>query len=328
MRKPALIVSLLVWSLHSLFADTVVVFNEIMYHPATNEPTMEWVELHNQQAVDVDLSGWAITGGIAYSFASNTIVRGNGYLVVAAAPATLMAATGLTNLLWPFTGRASNAGDTVRLRNNSVLVMDEINYGVDGDWPVAPDGSEVSLAKTDRDAASGPAENWKPSEQMGGTPGGDNFPTQGFVAPSGLISWWNFNEASGPASDQASVNHGTLGSAVTRVSGTGVGGALSFNGTTNAYVNVGPGVGNGFGVSSGITIEAVLLPTWSSSNSAVIFRKAIRPPGKYRDTVLANNPVAYWPLDEGTTTINHGSGNGHNRTATLGVLLGQPRLVP
>src|SRR5438034_2739467 len=131
MRKPALIVSLLVWSLRSVLADTVVVFNEIMYHPATNEPTMEWLELHNQQAVDVDLSGWAITGGIDYSFASNTIVRGNGYLVVAASPTTLMAATGLTNVLGPFTGRLSNAGDTVRLRNNSGRVMDEISYGVD-----------------------------------------------------------------------------------------------------------------------------------------------------------------------------------------------------
>ena len=25
-------------------ADTSIVFNEIMYHPATNEPAMEWVE--------------------------------------------------------------------------------------------------------------------------------------------------------------------------------------------------------------------------------------------------------------------------------------------
>src|SRR5881275_2798392 len=148
-------------------ADTVVVFNEIMYHPATNEPTMEWVELHNQEAVDVDLSGWAITGGIDYSFASNTIVRGNGYLVLAASPETLMAATGLTNVLGPFTGRLSNNGDTVRLRNNSGRVMDEISYGVEGDWPVAPDGSGVSLSKMDRDAASGPAENWRASEQMG-----------------------------------------------------------------------------------------------------------------------------------------------------------------
>src|SRR5689334_18321981 len=64
-------------------ADTVVVFNEIMYHPATNEPNMEWIELHNQEAVDVDISGWSITGGINYSFASNTIVKGRGFLVLA-----------------------------------------------------------------------------------------------------------------------------------------------------------------------------------------------------------------------------------------------------
>src|SRR5207245_4152320 len=187
-----------------------------------------WLELHNRGAVDVDLTGWAMTGGIDYAFASNTIVRGNGYLVVAASPATLMAATGLTNVLGPFAGRLSNNGDTVRLRNNSGRVMDEISYGVDGDWPVAPDGSGVSLAKIDRESASGPAANWKASEQMGGTPGADNFPTQGFVAPTGLVSWWNFNEASGLAIDQSSVNHGTLGSGVTRVPGAGVGGGLSF----------------------------------------------------------------------------------------------------
>src|SRR5258706_14203625 len=211
MRKPVFVLLFVLCSLHPLFADTVVVFNEIMYHPATNEPAMEWVELHNQQAVDVDLSGWAITGGIDYSFASNTIVRGNGYVVVAVSPTNLMAATGLTNVLGPFAGRLSNNGDTIRLRNNSGRVMDEITYGVEGDWPVGPDGAGASLAKTDRDAASGPAANWRSSEQMGGTPGSDNFPAQGgFVAPAGLVSYWNFNEASGPAIDQASVNHGTL----------------------------------------------------------------------------------------------------------------------
>src|SRR5436190_555412 len=112
MRKPVFALLILLSSLRSLLADTVVVFNEIMYHPAANEPAMEWVELHNQHAVDVDMSGWSITGGINYSFASNTIVKGNSYLVVAVSPASLMAATGLTNILGPFTGRLSNNGDT------------------------------------------------------------------------------------------------------------------------------------------------------------------------------------------------------------------------
>src|SRR5207253_3003289 len=74
----------------SLEADTVLVFNEIMYHPATNEPALEWVELKNQMAVDVDISGWSIAGGIQYTFPSNSIVRGGAFLVVAISPPTLM----------------------------------------------------------------------------------------------------------------------------------------------------------------------------------------------------------------------------------------------
>ncbi|MGD0413708.1 MAG: lamin tail domain-containing protein [Verrucomicrobiota bacterium] len=49
-------------------ADSVVVFNEIMYHPGTNAAGGEWLELHNQMAVDVDLSGWSITNGVSYTF--------------------------------------------------------------------------------------------------------------------------------------------------------------------------------------------------------------------------------------------------------------------
>ena len=38
-------------------SDSVVTFNEVMYHPLTNETAMEWVELYNQMSVDVDISG-------------------------------------------------------------------------------------------------------------------------------------------------------------------------------------------------------------------------------------------------------------------------------
>jgi len=159
-----------------LRADTVLVFNEIMYHPATNEAAMEWVEFRNQMAVDVDVSGWSIAGGIQYTFPSNSIVRGGGLVVVAISPGDLMAATGLTNVLGPFAGRLSNNGNRLQLINNSGRVVDEVNYGTDGDWPVAPDGSGASLAKLDGDSASGPPENWMTSDQIGGTPGAENFP--------------------------------------------------------------------------------------------------------------------------------------------------------
>ena len=181
-----------------LYADSTVVFNEIMYHPPTNEAEMEWVELHNQMSVDMDISHWSLAGGITYAFAERTIVPGNGYLVVAASPATLMAAAGITNVLGPFSGRLSNSGETLQLLNNNQRVMDRLTYGMDGDWPVAPDGSGVSLAKLNPNGATADASNWCASAQVGGTPGAENFPV---VTPTVIQTTlvdiqgsWKFND--------------------------------------------------------------------------------------------------------------------------------------
>src|SRR6266568_3974413 len=78
-------------------ADSAVVFNEIMYHPASNEAALEWLELHNQMAVNMDLSRWSLDGGVQFKFAEGTVVPGGGYLVVAVAPPALAAVTGYTN---------------------------------------------------------------------------------------------------------------------------------------------------------------------------------------------------------------------------------------
>ena len=155
-------------------ADATLVFNEIHYHPATNEPAMEWVELYNQLAVDLDVSGWSLTGDIGYTFPAGTRARGRGVIVVAIDPAVLMAATGATNVLGPFTNRLANGGGTLRLRNNNGRVMDEVNYGVEGEWPVAPDGAGPSLAKIDEDMGSAHPASWRASVQLGGSPGVKN----------------------------------------------------------------------------------------------------------------------------------------------------------
>src|SRR5438132_2516546 len=106
-----------------VLADSTVVFNEIMYHPATNEPALEWLELHNQMAVNMDVSEWSIEGGVQFKFLEGTVVPGNGYLVVAVSPLALAAATGYTNAYWPFTGRLSNSGERLELSNNNYRMM-------------------------------------------------------------------------------------------------------------------------------------------------------------------------------------------------------------
>ena len=196
-------------------ADSTVVFNEIMYHPAVAETSLEWLELYNQMAVNMDLSNWALTGGIEFKFPEGTVVAGGGYLVVALNPSALMASTGATNVMGPFTGRLSNSGEKLELRNNNQRLMDEVIYGTDGDWPVAADGTGVSLAKRQPNLASLPAENWRMSAQLGGTPSSANFPPTTTVPVGSLISTsqkWRFDNTGadlGSAwSDPAFDDHG------------------------------------------------------------------------------------------------------------------------
>ena len=178
--------------------DSVVVFNEINFHPPGNESANEWVELHNQMAIDIDLSAWHMEDGINFTFAEGTIIRGGGYLLIAANPGAVQAATGLTNVLGPFTGSLGNSGEQLELRDRNDRLMDHMTYRIGGNWPLAPDGSGTTLAKEDPNTISDAPENWTSSVAMGGTPGARNFPETGSsVRPLvALSSIWR-HESSG-----------------------------------------------------------------------------------------------------------------------------------
>ncbi|MBE0536492.1 MAG: lamin tail domain-containing protein [Phycisphaerae bacterium] len=179
--------------------DSVVVFNEIMYHPEQNEAQLEWLELQNLLAVNVDLSGWRLAAGIDFCFPAGTIITAGGYLVVAIDPAYLEDVAGLSNVLGPFHGRLDNNGELLQLISNSGRIMDEIEYGDGGEWPVAADGSGASLAKRDPHTASANPASWRGSPQPGGTPGRENFPS-GDLLPTqhkliGVFDTWRYSDA-------------------------------------------------------------------------------------------------------------------------------------
>ncbi|MDZ4783556.1 MAG: lamin tail domain-containing protein [Planctomycetia bacterium] len=197
-----------------LALDSTVVFNELMYHPTDADEQLEWVELHNQMAVDMDLSNWRLDGGIQFTFAESTFLSGGDYLVIARNPAALAASGQFAGALGPFTGKLSNNGDTLELIDRNDRLMNEIAYSDGGLWPIAPDGSGTSLAKINRDLASEPAANWASSVRVGGTPGQENFGVPGVptspdvaglrlseVAPVGNQFWLelvNTNDAGVP----------------------------------------------------------------------------------------------------------------------------------
>ena len=154
-----------------LTAGTVVI-NEILYNPGGGSQH-EWVELHNQLAVDVDLSRWSLQEGVNFTFPTGTILGGGEFLVVASDPAALQA-SGVTAAIGPFTGQLSNGGETIELRNNSERLIDSIDYSDDGLWPIAADGSGASLAKVAEGIDGTLPANWRASAEVGGTPGESN----------------------------------------------------------------------------------------------------------------------------------------------------------
>ena len=228
--------------------DSVVTFNELQYHPAEMQMGGEWIELKNQNSVDVDLSGWRLDGGVDFVFPAGTVIRAGKYVVVAADPAALMMASGLTTVLGPMTSSLSNRGESITLKNNNDRRMDEIEYADRAPWPVAADGSGATLAKYQALRDSELPENWRASREVGVTPGAYNFTPQsndGTIPPDGVVRtvdrYYKFDGTAADSAGRATSVNGSLMNGAGFVDAfpsiVGSGQALTLNGI-NQYVNI------------------------------------------------------------------------------------------
>ena len=173
------------------WADSTVVFNEVHYNPGASQEG-EWIEFHNQMGIHMDLSNWRIDGGVEFTFPPGTLMEPGGYLVIAKDP-TNPALSSLAPVLGPFVGFLSNGGDRLDLMSSSNRLMDRFDYGDGGKWPAAPDGSGVTLAKKAPGLVSRRSNHWAQSQQVGGTPGSENFPDSMMPIAHPLV----LNEVSG-----------------------------------------------------------------------------------------------------------------------------------
>ncbi|MCA9213296.1 MAG: lamin tail domain-containing protein, partial [Planctomycetales bacterium] len=181
-----------------LVLDGTVVFNEIMYNPLGDDSKTEWVELHNQMAVDIDLTGWRLADGVLFDFPDGTILAGGEYLVIANDVQTVEQSYGIENVFGPFEGSLSNAGEKLELRNHTNRLMSSVDYNDRGNWPVAADGGGVSLAKRHPQMATETASSWTYSEQVGGTPGAINFAERSGFTREQILNFdseWKFDQS-------------------------------------------------------------------------------------------------------------------------------------
>ena len=193
-------------SLHAArAADTTTVFNEVMYHPP-GAADAEWIELHNKMSVNMDLSGWEISGGVNFTFLNGTVIPADGYLVVSSNPGAIPGVSSLG----PWTGSLNNGGETIRLRDRTRRVMDELNYNDSSTWPIGADGGGFTLARRAGHLSGTQPEHWVASVRSGGTPGSGNFDAT-LGAPQSLFglgdAWLYHGSSTGLAGGWAATSY-------------------------------------------------------------------------------------------------------------------------
>ncbi len=182
----------------ALHADVVI--SEIMYHPASERAADEYVELHNTGAAAVNLAGWSLASGVAFTF-PDVVLPAGGYLAVAADRAAFSARyPNVSNLVGGWTGRLSNSANTLVLLDNRGVSVDEVRYADDGDWAVREraesdaghrgwrwrspaDGFGRSLELIHAGFDNNVGQNWAASAVPDGTPGAANSVAAADIAP-------------------------------------------------------------------------------------------------------------------------------------------------
>lgn len=117
------------------YTPPTIVINEIHYEEDDTTLKAEFIEICNLSAVPVDVSGWSFSNGVNYVFPAQTTIDGNSCLVIAEDPAVVQAEFGFADAIGPWVGKLKNDGETVRLRDLSWNLVDEVDYKGGFPWP-------------------------------------------------------------------------------------------------------------------------------------------------------------------------------------------------
>jgi hypothetical protein len=177
-----------------------VVISEIMYHPSSENPLEEYIELFNRGASPVNLQGWHFSDGVEFAFPSVSIPAG-GYLVVAADLAVFRSKyPSVNNVIGNWTGLLSNNSEDIDLDDAQGTRVDSVIFAEEGDWAVRRrgrvdrnhrgwewfaehDGLGRSLELINPNISNNNGQNWAASLVQQGTPGRANSVLKTETAP-------------------------------------------------------------------------------------------------------------------------------------------------
>ncbi len=152
-----------------------IVINEINYNSADDFDTGDWVELYNNDSMDIDLSGWIFKDNDFnhnFQIPEGTILKKSEYLVLTRTKELFRKLfPNVKKVIGDFDFGLSGNGDQVRLYNSEGMLIDSVSYGVKEPWSEAADGQGMTLELISPDLDNTLPESWKASVKLYGTPG-------------------------------------------------------------------------------------------------------------------------------------------------------------
>lgn len=189
--------------------QSVIVINEIMYHPQSNKRKDEYIELYNTSNYRIALDGWKIRG-VKFNFPQGTVIEPESYLVVAADPQNICKLYGLPpeKVVGPYSGQLSDRGEKLQLIRPDGSLEDEVAYDDGVFWDPRADGAGPSLELINPENDNSLPESWKASltspDTPQGTPGKQNSVFQ--ESGSALITDVSFSPITPTSSDSIEIS--------------------------------------------------------------------------------------------------------------------------
>jgi len=136
-----------------------IVITEIMYNPPeSGNDSLEFIELYNNGADAIDLTGFIFSKGVDFIFPAITILP-ESYVLVSINSAAMLSTFGVTAEQWT-SGALSNSGEELELQDALGNVVDYVSFSDALPWDTLADGYGPSLTLCNPNVDNAIAENW------------------------------------------------------------------------------------------------------------------------------------------------------------------------
>ncbi|MDA3882889.1 MAG: lamin tail domain-containing protein [Bacteroidales bacterium] len=141
-------------SLHAVFehhpnSQPEVVITEIMYHPADDMFSGQWVELYNASSESVDISQWTLSGNMPYksfTIPLSVSIPAQSYIVLCTNKIGFLSDYDVPLVIGDIPFDFSNNADIISLHDAGGYIIDKVAYADTNPWPKKADGYGYSLS--------------------------------------------------------------------------------------------------------------------------------------------------------------------------------------